>query len=87
MRTIFIVIFLFIPLLAYAEPTATEKDLLDQPVSMLDFGLFRFENKLQNKFPQSEIEVSYIRNSNKIFVTLVYSATDELLKNKTPKQI
>jgi hypothetical protein len=87
MRAIIMAFFLFAPLVAFAEPSPTVKKLMNQPVSMFDFALYRLEQDIQSKFPESEIIVKYDSLKNRIIVHSNYFVTDDLLKSETPKQI
>ena len=85
-RLITIILSTCVPLLAFAESTPTVKKLMNKPVSIFDFGLFKLEQKIQTKHPEADINVYYNLNENKIYVTAKISI-DNIKKDISPKEM
>lgn len=70
----FIVITLLLKLVLFAEPTSPLKFLMNEPVSMLDMGLYRIEKKIDSNplgyLSNSIVSSKYDYNNNRIIITL-----------------
>jgi hypothetical protein len=65
-----------------AEPDTTMRYLIDEPMSMLDFGLYKLNNKLKIAFPKNQITAMYLWDENRIILNFGILLKDEELKSE-----
>ncbi len=71
-KLILFIIFLLLAVPIFAEPTLAIKALMDDSVSMLDWGIFKLENMLNSSFLAEKFNISikvyYVWNSNRLII-------------------
>ena len=66
MRYIFTILFITFASISSAEPSTHVQTLMDRPLSILDWGLFKLESRLQER--GIDATVSYLWNDDKILI-------------------
>jgi hypothetical protein len=87
-----VVFILFIAVgISKAEPTPTISYLMQTPVSMLDFGIFKLEKFLNEPIPNTEIyslkpvsvKVDYLYDQNRLKILFMYTNKSTIKKIKS----
>jgi hypothetical protein len=92
MKTAVLLLLLCIPTASYADPSSYVKELMNEPVSMLDFGLYQLEKELQEWFSNTRhadyyIHAYYNYTLNRITISSqIVLLDEEAQKRATPKQ-
>ena len=67
----------------HAEPNATAKFLMNDPVSVMDFGLYRMEQDLKNICSQDRCDLSVVYDANANRITVDLSDLNDDYKTRT----
>ena len=79
---IVLIAFLIFSGIGRAEPISTMRYLMNEPVSLLDFGIFRLETFLKSKNINNFFKVDFDSDDKKIAIIFAYFWTEDLLDKK-----
>ena len=77
-----LIVFLIFSGIGRAEPNSTMGYLMNEPVSLLDFGIFRLETFLKSKDINNFFKVGFDSDDKKIVIIFAYFWTEDLLDKK-----
>ena len=77
-----LIAFLIFSGIGRAEPYSTMRYLMNEPVSLLDFGIFRLETFLKSKDINNFFKVDFDSDDKKIAIIFAYFWTEDLFDKK-----
>jgi len=77
-----LIVFLIFSGIGGAEPNSTMRYLVNEPVSLLDFGIFQLETFLKSKDINNFFGVDFDSDDKKIVINFAYFWTEDLVDKK-----
>jgi hypothetical protein len=77
-----LIVFLIFSGIGRAEPNSTMRYLMNEPVSLLDFGIFRLETFLKSKDINNFFKVDFDSDDKKIVIIFAYFGSEDIADKK-----